>query len=135
MVLNKRNKTMKKVLIVDDNEAVLDIFQELLSEEGFSVSTSNSGITGLELFKSNNFDLVVIDINMPGMNGFDVTKRINSINRVPIILMSADYLPVESDEVKRLRVNAIISKTIDDYKFCELVSHCLEGRVYENKIF
>lgn len=126
---------MKKVLIVDDNEAVLDIFQELLSEEGFSVSTSNSGITGLELFKSNNFDLVVIDINMPGMNGFDVTKRINSINRVPIILMSADYLPVESDEVKRLRVNAIISKTIDDYKFCELVSHCLEGRVYENKIF
>ncbi len=126
---------MKKVLIVDDNEAVLDIFQELLSEEGFSVSTSNSGITGLGLFKSNNFDLVVIDINMPGMNGFDVTKRINSINRVPIILMSADYLPVESDEVKRLRVNAIISKTIDDYKFCELVSHCLEGRVYENKIF
>jgi two-component system, OmpR family, response regulator VanR len=125
----------KNILIIDDNEDVLNIFKELLSEEGFSVSTANSGLSGLELFKRKNFDLVVIDINMPGMNGFDVTKKINSIITIPIILMSANYLPVEPDNIKTLRVNAIISKTIDDYGFCELVRHCLEGKVYKCKVF
>lgn len=126
---------MKKILIIDDNEDILDIFEALLLEEGFSVSTSNSGISGLELFRRNNFDLVVIDVNMPGMDGLELTKRINRIISVPIILMSADYLPVEYDDVKRFSVNAIISKSIDDYGFCEIVRHCLEGKVYKSKIF
>ncbi|MFQ5686329.1 MAG: response regulator, partial [Candidatus Scalindua sp.] len=82
---------MKKILIIDDNEDVLDIFKQLLVEEGFSVSTANNGIAGIELFKRQSFDLVITDINMPEMSGFDVIKKINNIIKVPIILMSSDY--------------------------------------------
>lgn len=125
----------KNILIIDDNKDILDIFEQLLLDDGFSVSTANNGIAGIELFKRESFDLVITDINMPGMSGFDVVNAINSILMIPIILMSSDYLPVDPDDVKRLGVNAIISKTINDYDFCELIKHCLEDKVYESKIF
>jgi CheY-like chemotaxis protein len=126
---------MKKILIIDDNEEVLDIFKQLLLDEGYRVSTASNGASGVVLFLMQNFDLVITDINMPGMNGLDVIKRINNIVKVPIILMSSDYLPVEPDDARFMGVNAVISKTINDYDFCELIKHCLEDKVYENKIF
>lgn len=125
----------KNILIIDDNKDILDIFGQLLLDDGFSVSTANNGIAGIELFKRESFDLVITDINMPGMSGFDVINAINNILMIPIILMSSDYLPVDPDDVKRLGVNAIISKTINDYDFCELIKRCLEDKVYESKIF
>jgi CheY-like chemotaxis protein len=127
---------MKKILIIDDNKDILVMFEQLLLDEGFSVSTANNGIAGIELFKRENFDLVITDIYMPGISGLDVVESIrNDIMKVPIILMSSDYLPVDPDDVKKLGINAIISKTINDYDFCELIKHCLEDKVYESKIF
>ncbi|MBS1259087.1 MAG: Polar-differentiation response regulator DivK [Candidatus Scalindua arabica] len=126
---------MKNILIIDDNEDVLDIFKQLLLDEGYRVSTASNGASGVVLFLMQSFDLVITDINMPKMSGFDVIKKINNIIKVPIILMSSDYLPVDPDDVKKLGVNAIISKTINDYDFCELIKHCIEDKVYESKIF
>lgn len=126
---------MKNILIIDDNEDVLDIFKQLLLDEGYRVSTASNGASGVVLFLMQSFDLVITDINMPKMSGFDVIKKINNIIKVPIILMSSDYLPVDQDDVKKLGVNAIISKTINDYDFCELIKHCIEDKVYESKIF
>lgn len=126
---------MKNILIIDDNEDVLDIFKQLLLDEGYRVSTASNGASGVVLFLMQSFDLVITDIDMPGMSGFDVIKKINNIIKVPIILMSSDYLPVDQDDVKKLGVNAIISKTINDYDFCELIKHCIEDKVYESKIF
>ena len=127
---------MENILIIDDSEDILEIFEQVLVNEGFDVSTANSGNEGIELFKRQSFDIVIIDINMPGMNGLEVVENIkNDFILVPIILMSSDYLPVDPDDVKKLDVNAIISKTIDDYDFCELVKCCLEDKVYESKIF
>ena len=126
---------MKNILIIDDNEEVLGIFKQLLLDEGYRVSTANNGASGVALFLRQNFDLVITDNNMPGMNGLDVIRRINNIIKVPIILMSSDYLPVESDDARSMGVNAVISKTIDDYDFCELVEYCLEDKVYASKVF
>ena len=126
---------MKNILIIDDNENILSTFKQLLLDEGYRVSTANNGATGIILFMRKNFDLVITDLNMPKMNGLDVIKRINNIIKVPIILMSSDYLPVEPDDAKLLGVNAVISKAIDDYNFCELVKYCLEDKVCESKVF
>ncbi|MGR3303522.1 MAG: response regulator [Candidatus Scalindua sp.] len=131
----KGKHIMKNILIIDDNEEVLDIFKQLLLGEGYRVSTASNGASGVVLFLMQNFDLVITDINMPGMNGLDVIKRINNIVKVPIILMSSDYLPVEPDDARFMGVNAVISKTINDYDFCELVKYCLEDKVYASKIF
>ena len=126
---------MKNVLIIDDNEEILNTFKQLLLEEGYRVSTANNGATGIILFMRQNFDLVITDLKMPEMNGLDVIKRINNIIKVPIILLSSDYLPVEPDNAKLLGVNAVISKSIDDYDFCELVKYCLEDKVCVSKVF
>ena len=126
---------MKNILLIDDNEDMLNIFKQLLLDEGYRVSTAKSGDTGMILFMRQSFDLVITDLNMPEMNGLDVIKRINSIIKVPIILMSPNYLPVEPDDARLVGVNAVISKTIDDYDFCELVKYCLEDKVCEGKIF
>jgi CheY-like chemotaxis protein len=99
------------------------------------VTTANNGAIGMILFMRKNFDLVITDLNMPEMNGLEVIKRINNIIKIPIILMSSDYLPVEPDDAKLLGVNAVISKAIDDYDFCELVKYCLEDKVCESKVF
>ena len=126
---------MKNILIIDDNEEVLDIFKRLLLDEGYRVSTANNGTSGVVLFLRQNFDLVITDLNMQGMDGFDVIRRINNIIKVPIILMSSDYLPVTPDDARLMCINAVISKTIDDYDFCELVKYCLEDKVYASKVF
>ena len=127
---------MKKILIIDDNNDILDIFNQLLVDDGFNVSTTKSGIKGIELFRKERFDLVITDIHMPGISGLDVAENIrNNFIKVPIILMSSDYLPVGPDDVKKLGVNAIISKTINDYDFCELIKHCIEDKIFESKIF
>ncbi len=126
---------MKNILIIDDNEEILQAFKQLLLDEGYRVTTANNGTIGIILFMRQNFDLVITDLNMPEMNGLDVIKRINNIIKVPIILMSSDYLPIEPDEAKLLGVNAVISKAIDDYDFCELVKYCLEDKVCESKVF
>ena len=131
----KGKRKMKNILIIDDNEEVLDIFKQLLLDEGYRVSTANNGASGVALFLRQNFDLVITDLNMQGMDGFDVIRRINNIIKVPIISMSSDYLPVEPDDARLMGVNAVISKTIDDYDFCELVKYCLEDKVYESKVF
>jgi len=126
---------MKNILIIDDNEEMLKIFKQLLLDEGYRVSTANNGATGMIMFMSKNFDLVITDLNMPEMNGLGVIKRINNITKTPIILMSSNYLPVEPDDAKLLGINAIISKTIGDYDFCELVKYCLKDNVCESKVF
>jgi CheY-like chemotaxis protein len=126
---------MKNILIIDDNEEMLKVFKQLLLDEGHRVSTANNGATGMILFMRRNYDLVITDLNMPEINGLGVIKRINNIIKVPIILMSSNYLPVEPDDTKLIGVNAVISKTISDYDFCELVKYCLEDKVCESKVF
>jgi CheY-like chemotaxis protein len=130
-------KIMENILIIDDNEDILEIFEQVLVDQGFDVSTANNGNEGIELFKWGRFDLVITDINMPGMSGLDVLNIINDTDLVvPIILMSCDYLPIDAADVKKLGVNAIISKTIDDTTFCNLVRSCLlEDKIYTSKIF
>ncbi len=131
----KGKRKMKNILIIDDNKEVIDIFKQLLLDEGYRVSTANNGTSGVLLFLRQNFDLVITDLHMQGMDGLSVIERINNIIKVPIILMSSDYLPVEQDEAGFMGVNAVISKTIDDYDFCELVKYCLEDKVYASKVF
>ena len=127
---------MENILIIDDNEDILELFEQVLVDDGYSVSTATNGAEGVKLFKNDSFDLVITDINMPGMSGFDVLNNMkDTVLEIPTILMSSDYLPIKPDDVKKLDVNAIISKTIDDYDFCELVKCCLEDKVYESKIF
>jgi len=115
------------ILVVDDDDRIRELVKEYLNENGFMVSTGNSSEEAkirLEYFK---FDLIVLDVMMPGQNGFELTKEIKKNSSVPIILLTAkgevenrieglelgadDYLgkPFEPKELL-LRINNIIKK-------------------------
>jgi len=124
---------MKKIkyhiLVVDDDDRIRELVQEYLKDNEFVVSTSNSAEEAkikLGYFK---FDLIVLDVMMPGQNGFDLTKEIKKNSNIPIILLTAkgevenrieglelgadDYLskPFEPKELL-LRIKNIIKKNI-----------------------
>ena len=115
------------ILVVDDDNRIRELVKEYLNENGFIVSTGNSAEEAkirLEYFK---FDLIVLDVMMPGQNGFDFTKEIKRNSNTPVILLTAksevdnrieglelgadDYLgkPFEPKELL-LRIKNIIKK-------------------------
>ncbi|MBR4558707.1 MAG: diguanylate cyclase [Fibrobacter sp.] len=82
----------EKILIVDDNEEVIEKTRSLLVEVGYDVTSCNSGKDALEFLADNQVDLVLLDINMPNMNGFDVCLRIRQrhpLDDLPIIFLTS----------------------------------------------
>jgi len=80
------------ILIVDDSEDTLEVFQSTLEEEGFAVMAAKDAQEALELLKTHNFSLMLLDINMPGMTGLqllDEMKHMNVGQGVPVMLVSA----------------------------------------------
>ena len=82
-------KTSATILVVDDEEYMLQSLSKLLTLLGFETKTALDGETALELFKSNNVDLIITDINMPGMSGIDLLKEIKLLNpELPVIVIT-----------------------------------------------
>lgn len=81
---------MKKILLVDDEEGIHLLYREELEEEGYEVHSALTGEEALEKLRIINPDLVILDINMPGMNGIEVLRQMKEINpKLPVVLSSA----------------------------------------------
>jgi CheY-like chemotaxis protein len=81
---------MKKILLVDDEESIHILYREEFEELGYEVHSAMSGEAALELLPALSPDLVILDIQMPGMNGIDVLRQIKEQNpKLPVILSSA----------------------------------------------
>ena len=78
------------ILIVEDEQKIADTLKLGLSENGYQVDVAYDGLIGLKLFESYSFNLVVIDINLPGLNGYELCKKIRAKNaQVPVIMLTA----------------------------------------------
>jgi two-component system, response regulator, stage 0 sporulation protein F len=81
---------MKKILLVDDEESIHLLYREELEEDGYEVHSALSGEEALEKLSIISPDLVILDINMPGINGIDVLRRMKEMHpHLPVILCSA----------------------------------------------
>jgi two-component system sensor histidine kinase/response regulator len=81
------------ILIVDDNPQNLQVLAKILQDNNFEIEFATSGEVALEWLKTTQFGLVLLDVNMPGMNGFEVCQKIRSdscLNNIPVIFLSAD---------------------------------------------
>ena len=97
----------RKILVVDDEKPIVDILRYNLEKDGFSVIEANDGAKGLELALSEKPDLILLDIMLPKMDGFDVCKKVREKRNVPIIMITARE--EEVDKVLGLELGA------DDY--------------------
>lgn len=88
----------KNILVIEDDSNIQELIVEFLSAEGYSVESANDGIEGIQAFKKGEFDLVILDVMMPNLDGHAVCKMIRQNSDVPIIFLTA--LNQESDQVK-----------------------------------
>lgn len=98
---------MHKILVCDDEVKIRETFYDYLSAKGFSVTLSADGKEAVEKCESESFDLVILDVMMPEMNGLEACRRIRSISDTPVLFLSA--LGEEQDLLKGYSLGA------DDY--------------------
>lgn len=111
---------MKKILLVEDEAHVVSFIKKGLSEEGFEVSVAFDGKMGLQLFQNNQFDLIVLDIMLPEINGLDLCKEIRKENTfVPVLFLTA--LGTSENIVMGLE-NGADDYMIKPFKFIEFVA-------------
>src|SRR5438874_8334058 len=88
--LLENRENLPRLLCVDDQAELLLMLEHFLSSQGFSVATVNNGEEAIDLAASDRFDAVVLDYEMPGMNGEEVARRLKEFNpALPIVLFSA----------------------------------------------
>ncbi len=78
-----------KVLAIDDDSAITELLSMLLRTHGYEVLTANSGEEGIQLLQEKSADVIVLDLMMPGMDGWQVCKQVRTFSNVPIIILSA----------------------------------------------
>ncbi len=100
-------KTRYKILAVDDEQRMVRFIQLNLEQDGFEVVTAYNGKEALEQVRTQLPDLILLDIMMPDINGFDVLKKIREVNNVPVIMLTAKG--EEDDRIQGLELGA------DDY--------------------
>lgn len=88
---------MNRILIIDDDVELCDLLKEYLGPEGFDIVTAHSSDAGLNLVFSGEISLVVLDVMLPGLNGFEVLRRIREQSRIPVIMLTA-----RGDDVDRI---------------------------------
>lgn len=98
---------MKKILIVEDDQSIGELEKDYLEINGYSVKICNDGVSGLNCIKEEEFDLLILDIMLPGIDGFEILKRVRDTKDIPILLVSAKK--EEIDKIRGLGLGA------DDY--------------------
>ena len=98
---------MAKLLVIEDEKVLRETLAYNLSAQGFQVETAEDGIKAMEVFSSSEFDLLILDIMLPGIDGFEICRRVRQKSNVPILMLTAR--DEEIDRVVGLEVGA------DDY--------------------
>lgn len=119
----------KRILIVDDDEMVRIAINELLRPEGYEVHLASSGSEALERLDQEGYDLLMLDIIMPEMNGFELCKRIREkegYGETPIVFLSAKSR--EEDRVQGIEAgaNLFLSKPISPDKLLGIISDTIK---------
>lgn len=89
---------MSKILIVEDEETIADLEKDYLEMSGYEVIIENDGVKGLESAMNSDVDLIILDLMLPGMDGYDICKQLREEKNIPIIMVSA-----KKDDIDKIR--------------------------------
>src|SRR5947208_1196171 len=117
-----------RILVIDDDMELTGLLKEFLQREAYDVEFANNGRTGLEQATRNSYDLVVLDVMLPGMDGFEVLRRLRQTTKTPVVMLTArgedvdrivglelgadDYIPKPFNPRELLaRIRAVLRRT------------------------
>ncbi len=126
----------KRILVIDDEAVIRQSFSLALENTGYRLDTAESGEKGLSLLRGSDYDLIFLDLKMPGMSGVETLKVIRQVNRnVPIYIVTAFY----GDYFEELREMAdqgidfeVLQKPLEMEQIVMIVKGVLDGPVLDN---
>jgi CheY-like chemotaxis protein len=86
-----------KILVVDDEDNIRFLFKEELEEEGYQIDMASNGFEAIEKIKGSKFDLIVMDIKMPGMDGIQALNEIKNMNKDQLVVLCSAYGEFKQD--------------------------------------
>ena len=127
---------MHRILIIDDEKNVLSSFKKILDQEGYNIQTSGNAQEGLDLTQSHPFDLLIMDIRMPGMSGLEAFSKFKEIDpKLPIIIMTAHGTTEAAIEAMQLGAFDYVIKPFEVPAMKQLIEKALEaGRLMKTVV-
>ncbi|MBW2056810.1 MAG: response regulator [Deltaproteobacteria bacterium] len=119
----------RRILVVDDDELVLVALRELLAPRGYAVTTVQSGAQALEEIENHRFDLLILDVIMPRMDGFQLCERIRATegySRTPIVMLTAKSDPDEEKRGLAAGADLFLPKPIPPQRLLDLIEATVE---------
>ncbi|MBQ9150527.1 response regulator [bacterium] len=119
---------MKKILIVEDNELNMKLFFDILKYQKYEPIKAMDGLSAYEKIKTENFDLIILDIQLPKMTGFELLEKLkeDNIKLPPIIIASACAMDSDKQKALDYGIKDYITKPIDINNFVKIVKQKLE---------
>lgn len=120
---------MKRIMVVDDSGMTRKMISFTISREGFEVETAENGVDALEKLYRAGFDLVIMDMNMPQMDGMELLKHLRGDNQykaVPVVVLSSNSGPDEIQKAMKAGANFYLIKPTDSDKLVQCVKKLLK---------
>ena len=121
---------MAKVLVIDDEQGIRNLLDTLLSRKGYAIVLAEGGRKGLELFRREGPDVVVLDLNMPDMGGVAVLEQIRRLKPdQPVIVLTGGGTPEKEQQVHALGVNEFVEKEFSLHRLGDALKRLLKPPV------
>lgn len=130
MLNNSKGEDMMRILIVDDSPTETYRFKEILNKHGFDVLEASNGADGVTMAQAELPDLILMDVVMPGVNGFQATRqisRIDSTKHIPIIIVSTKDQATDRVWGKRQGARDYLTKPVDESMLMQVIHQYVNG--------
>lgn len=122
---------MARILIVEDSQANMELFRALLSFAGHTTLAAGRALPGIEIAKTETLDLILMDIQMPGMNGIEAARILRADPRtrdIPIVALTAMAMRGDREQLLDAGFDGYIAKPIDTLRFLDEVARFTQAR-------
>ena len=118
---------MAKILVIDDARSIRSLLASLLRRKGYQVMLAENGAEGLELFRQEQPDAIVLDLKMPGMDGLTVLQHVRRVSLdQPVIMLTGTWTPTMEQQVRALGVTELLKKEFPQDQLEEALKRVLK---------